>query len=84
MTVMCDTFPYSLCIVSLKRKKRKINNDLAILSSHDKVSCMIKLDWEENSFVSEVLPLEGNTLSTDKLRLLYLERSKSILKEEDK
>ena len=47
------------------------------------VPCIIKLDRDGSSFVSEVLPLEGNTLSMDELRLLYLERSKPTLEEEE-
>ena len=35
----CDTFPYLLCVVSskekTKEKKRNINNDWAILPSHN-------------------------------------------------
>jgi len=34
------------------------------------VPCIIKLDQEGNPFVSEVLLLKGNMLSTDELRLL--------------
>jgi len=49
----------------------------------EEVPCIIKLDQEGNPFVSEVLSLEGNMLSIDELRLLYLERSKATIKEED-
>jgi len=46
------------------------------------VSYIIELDRDGSPFISEVLPLEGNTLSMDELRLLYLERSKPTLEEE--
>ena len=46
------------------------------------VPCIIELDRDGSPFISKVLPLEGNTLSIDELRLLYLERSKPILEEE--
>ena len=51
--------------------------------SRGEVLCIIKLDQDRSPFVSEVLLLERNTLSMDKLRLLYLERSKPILEEEE-
>ena len=46
------------------------------------VPCIIKLDWDGSPFVSKILPLEGNMLSMDKLRLLYLEGSKLALEKE--
>ena len=46
------------------------------------VPYIIKLDRDGSPFVSKVLPLEGNMLSIDELRLLYLERSKPTLEEE--
>ena len=46
------------------------------------VPCIIELDRDGSPFASKVLLLEGNTLSADKLRLLYLERSKPTLEEE--
>jgi len=46
------------------------------------VPCIIELDRDGSPFVSEVLLLEGNMLSVDELRLLYLERSKPTLEEE--
>ena len=46
------------------------------------VPCIIKLDQDGSSFVSEILPLEGDMLNIDELRLLYLERSKPTLEEE--
>jgi len=45
------------------------------------VPCIIELDEDRRPFVSEVLPITGNILSMDELRLLYLERSKSTLGE---
>ena len=50
--------------------------------SREEVLCIIKLDRDGSPFVSEVLPLEGNMLSIDELRLLYLEKSKPTLEEE--
>jgi len=47
------------------------------------VSYIIKLDRDGSPFISKVLPLEGNMLSIDELRLLYLERSKPTLEEEE-
>jgi len=47
------------------------------------VPCIIELDRDGSPFVSKVLPLERNTLSMDELRLLYLERSKPTLEEEE-
>jgi len=47
------------------------------------VSCIISLDCNGNSFVSEVLPIEGNELTPDELRILYLEKSMESLKQED-
>jgi len=49
----------------------------------EEVLCIIKLDQDRSPFISKVLLLEGNTLSMDKLRLLYLERSKPTLEEEE-
>jgi len=48
-----------------------------------KVSCIIELDRDRRPFVSEVLPITGNILSMDELRLLYLERSKPTLGKEE-
>ena len=47
------------------------------------VPCIIELDRDGRSFVSEVLPITGNILSMDELRLLYLERSKPTLGKEE-
>jgi len=47
------------------------------------VPCIIELDQDGRPFVSEVLLLEGNILSMDELRLLYLERSKPTLGKEE-
>ena len=47
------------------------------------VPYIIKLDRDGSPFISKVLPLEGNMLSIDELRLLYLERSKPTLEEEE-
>jgi len=49
----------------------------------EEISCIIKLDRDGSPFVNEILPLEGNILSMDELRLLYLERSRLTLKEEE-
>jgi len=46
------------------------------------VLCIIKLDRDRRPFVSEVLPIVGNILSMDELRLLYLKRSKPTLEKE--
>jgi len=61
-------------LVSLKKSK---------IFPRGEVPCIIKLDRDRSPFVSEVLPLEGNMLSMDELRLLYLERSKPTLEEEE-
>jgi len=47
------------------------------------VPCIISLDCNENPFVSEVLPIEGNELTLDELRILYVEKSMESLKRED-
>jgi len=47
------------------------------------VPCIIELDQDGRPFVSEVLPITGNMLSIDELRLLYLERSKPTLGKEE-
>jgi len=47
------------------------------------VPCIIELDRDRRPFVSEVLPITGNILSMDELRLLYLERSKPTLEEKE-
>jgi len=47
------------------------------------VPCIIDLDRDGNPFVSEVLPLDGNKLTLDKLKILYLEKSTEILKQEE-
>ena len=47
------------------------------------VPCIIKLDQDRRPFVSKVLPIAGNILSIDELRLLYLERSKPTLGKEE-
>jgi len=47
------------------------------------VPCIISLDCNGNPFVSEVLPIEGNELTPDELRILYLEKSTESLKQED-
>jgi len=47
------------------------------------VLCIIELDRNGRPFVNEVLPITGNVLSMDELRLLYLERSKSTLGERE-
>ena len=47
------------------------------------VPCIIELDQDGRPFVSEVLPITGNMLSMDELRLLYLERSKPTLGKEE-
>ena len=49
----------------------------------EEISCIIKLDRDRSPFVNEILPLEGNILSMDELRLLYLERSRLTLEEEE-
>jgi len=49
----------------------------------EEISCIIKLDRDGSPFVNEILPLEGNILSMDELRLLYLERSRLTLEEEE-
>ena len=51
--------------------------------SREEISYIIELDQKGNPFISEVLLLEGSTLSIDKLRLLYPKRNKPILKEKD-
>jgi len=43
------------------------------------VPCIIEIDRDRRPFVSEVLPITGNILSMDELRLLYLARSKLTL-----
>ena len=47
------------------------------------VPCIIELDRDGRPFVSEVLPITGNMLSMDELRLLYLEKSKPTLGKEE-
>ena len=47
------------------------------------VPCIIELDRDGRPFISEVLSITGNILSMDKLRLLYLERSKLTLGEKE-
>jgi len=47
------------------------------------VPCIISLYCNGNPFVSEVLPLEGNELTLDELKILYLEKSVDFLKQED-
>jgi len=47
------------------------------------VPCIISLDCNGNPFVSKVLPLEENELTSDELRILYLEKSTESLKQED-
>jgi len=47
------------------------------------VPCIISLDCNGNPFVSEVLPLEGNELTPNELRILYLEKSVESLKQEN-
>jgi len=47
------------------------------------IPCIISLDYNGNPFISEVLPLEGNELTLDELRILYLEKSMESLKQED-
>jgi len=47
------------------------------------VPYIVKLDQDGSPFISKVLPLEGIMLSMDELRLLYLERSKPALEEEE-
>ena len=49
----------------------------------EEISCIIKLDRDGSPFINEILPLEGNILSMDELRLLYLERSRLTLEEEE-
>jgi len=49
----------------------------------EEVLCIIELDRDGSPFISEVLPLEGNMLSMHELRLLYLERNKPVLEEEE-
>jgi len=46
------------------------------------VPCIIELNRDGRPFVSKVLPITGNMLSMDKLRLLYLKRSKPTLGKE--
>jgi len=47
------------------------------------VPCIIELNRDGRPFVSKVLPITGNILSMDKLRLLYLKRSKPTLGKEE-
>ena len=47
------------------------------------VPCIIKLDQDRRPFISKVLPIAGNILSINELRLLYLERSKPTLGKEE-
>ena len=47
------------------------------------VPCIIKLDQDGRPFISKVLPIAGNILSINELRLLYLERSKPTLGKEE-
>ena len=47
------------------------------------IPCIINLDCNRNPFVSEVLPLEGNELTPDELKILYLKKSMASLKQED-
>jgi len=49
----------------------------------EEVPCIIELDRDESPFVSKVLLLEGNTLSINELRLLYLKRNRPTLKEKE-
>jgi len=53
------------------------------MSHRGEVPCIISLDYNGNPFVNKVLPLEGNELTPDKLRILYLEKSMESLKQED-
>ena len=47
------------------------------------VPCIIDLDRNKHPFISEVLPLEQNELTTDELKLLYLSKSTERITEED-
>jgi len=60
-----------------------VNLEESEMPHRGEVSCIISLDCNGNPFVSEVLPIEGNELTPDKLKILYLEKSMESLKQED-
>jgi len=60
-----------------------VNLEESEMFPRGEVPCVIELDRDGRPFVSEVLPITGNMLSMDKLRLLYLERSKPTLGKEE-
>jgi len=60
-----------------------VNLEESEMFPRGKVPCIIELDQDGRPFVSEVLPITGNILSMDELRLLYLERSKPTLGEKE-
>jgi len=47
------------------------------------VPCIIDLDRNRHPFISKVLPLEQNELTTDELKLLYLNKSIEGMAKED-
>jgi len=60
-----------------------VNLEESEMFPRGEVPCIIKLDQDRRPFVSKVLPIAGNILSMDELRLLYLERSKPTLGKEE-
>jgi len=60
-----------------------VNLEESEMPHRGEVPCIISLDYNGNPFVSKVLPLEGNELTPDELRILYLEKSTESLKQED-
>jgi len=60
-----------------------VNLEESEMFPRGEVPCIIKLDQDRRPFVSKVLPIAGNILSIDELRLLYLERSKPTLGKEE-
>jgi len=59
-----------------------VNLEESEMFPRGEVLCIIELDRDGRPFISEVLLIARNILSIDKLRLLYLERSKLILGKE--
>jgi len=60
-----------------------VNLEESEISHRGEVPCIISQDCNGNPFVSEVLPLEANELTSDKLKILYLKKSMAFLKQED-
>ena len=60
-----------------------VNLEESEMFPRGEVFCIIELDRDGRPFISEVLPITENMLSMDKLRLLYLEKSKPTLGKEE-